>query len=213
MLRFKQYLSETPLIDDFAAYDQSGHRRETDRLLTDRMVAVQRTERESGKKHKAFAHLGPYTLYHAPPATEWPQHSVLVKHGKQVVGHVGFTVRKNTSLGGMQIARHLDATEMPRFLRAHSGNRAKIPHLASQVYIAAAKHFGMPVLSGSQQTPGGQSVWHGIAKLTGNVKAINIDTHKEIPNYNPRKHDREVYDTENSRGANWTLMHDPSTRR
>lgn len=213
MLTFKQFLSEAPLIDDFAAYDKPGHRAETDTLLGDRMFAIQRTERESGKKHKPFKHLGPYTLYHAPPSGSWGDHSVLVKLGKQVVGHVGFKVRKDTTLGGMQISRHLDATELPRFLRAHSGNRAKIPHLASQVYMATAKHFGMPVLSGSQQTPGGQSVWHGIAKLTGNVTAVNIDTRKQIPNYDPSKHDREVYDPENGRGANWTFVHTPQKRR
>jgi len=209
MLTFKQYLLETPLIDVFAAHDKPGHRMETDKLLGDRLVAIQRTERESGKPHKAFKNLGPYTLYHAPPTNTWGDHSILVKHGKQVVGHIGFKVRKDTPLGGMEISRHLDATELPRFLRAHSGGRGKIPHLASQVYMATAKHFGMPVLSGSQQTPGGQSVWHGIAKLTGNVKAVNTDTGKLIQNYNPKKHDVEVYDPENARGANWTFIHEP----
>jgi hypothetical protein len=208
MLRFKQFISETPIIDDFAAQDTPLHRLDSDALFHDRMFAVRRTEKESGKQHKPFARIGSYTLHHASPSASWGEHSILVKHGKNPVGHLSVKIRKGSRLGDMELDQHLDATEMPRFLRAHTGSRAKVPHLASRVYMQVAKHFGMPIVSGGQQTPGGQSVWHGIAKL-GTVSAINADTRKHIEKYNPEQHAAEVYDPEHGRGANWSLVYNP----
>lgn len=211
MLTFKQFLSEAPLVDDFAN-NQSGRQHNAmmnDIYFNDRIFALRRSEKQTGVKHKPFAYIGSYTLHHAPPTEDWGQHSILVTYRKKPVGHVSFTVRKNTKIGDLQIPRHLDPTEIPRFLIAHSGKRAPVRQLASKVYMATTKHFGMPILSGSTQTPGGKSIWDGISRLSKNVLAVNADTYKQIPNYDPDKHNDEVYDTENSRGINWTLIHHP----
>lgn len=172
-------------------------------------MAVNRAERETGVVHRPFARIGPYTLLHAPPTGEWPQHSVLVKHGKNAVGHVSFTMRKNHHFGGLHVPNHIDATEMPRFLRQHTGTRSLVPDLPARVYMQTAKHFGVPVVSGGQHSPGGKNIWDKIAKNTGRVLAVNMDTHEMIRNYNPKEHEHKVYDRENSRGANWVLIHHP----
>lgn len=207
MLSFKQFLSEMPLIDD--PFDVTYHRHLSDVSFHDRMFGLQRTEKESGVGHKPFARIGPYTLLHAPPSKDWPEHSILVKHGKNAIGHVGFTMRKNHYFGDLHVPQHLDAGEMPRFLRQHTGKRALVPGLPSKVYMQVAKHFGMPIVSGGRQSMGGKNIWDNIAKSTKKVLAVNVDTHERIPNYDPEQHGYKVYDGENSRGANWVLIHHP----
>ena len=207
MLSFKQFLLEMPFMRDTES-DLPSHRIFGDDDFRDRMVAIKQTEKASGVVHKPFGKIGPYTLLHAPPTGDWPQHSILVRHGRKNVGHVSFTMRKNHKFGGVHVPEHMDATEIPRFLRQHSGRRSLVPDLPARVYMETAKHFGMPIVSGTRQTMGGKNIWDTISRYTERVLAVNTNSNKTIRNYNPRVHGREVYD-ESGGGTNWVLIHHP----
>lgn len=217
MLRFKQFLLEDmPLID----WDsQKAHHREAgDHYLNNELKKqASRTKRYGFEEPTHIGNIGPYRVHKQRQVTEYGgnrRHTVYnftVSHRNKKVGLVRFSERANATVGDIEFPRHITSEDLPRFLRSHSGGRSLVRDLPARVYELASNHLNVPIVSGSLHTLGGKNIWDNLAK-TGSVSASNVDTREIIHRYNPDEHAGKVYDDENTRGANWSLIYKPKNQ-
>ena len=158
--------------------------------------------------------IGPYEISHSISEPEEGHHhqrvhTFMVHHEGQPVGYANFAERPPQKLGHIKIGTHLKNQSAPRFL--HRGKDSFVPNLASRVYEFAAGHLDLPIVSDSTQSPGGKSIWAGIARKNP-VVAIDRYAWKptEITNYDPGnpEHVQKVYGPTRESDA-WVLLHKP----
>ena len=217
MLTFKQFLLEDmPLID----WDsEKAHHRERGDDYLDIELAKQasRTKRYGLEEPTHIGDIGPYTVHKQRQVTDYGgnrRHTVYnftVNHGRKKVGLLRFSEREKATVGDIELPRHITTEDLPRFLRSHSGGRSLVRDLPTRAYELASNHLNIPIVSGSLQTLGGKNIWDKLAK-TGLVTASNVDTREIIQRYDPNEHAGKVYDDENTRGANWSLIYRPKKR-
>ena len=167
--------------------------------------------------HKEIGNIGPYKVYHAQASdgslSHWgiPKtiHSVVVKHNDDIVGHARFSEDNKPHRLDNPATTVLSPEGAPRFMRAHTGKRAHASDLAARVYMMAAAHANLPIMSGDTHSAGAHSMWHGITRL-GGTSAYNKESHEHIRRYDPDQHGNTVYGDDKSGSDLWSLVYDPN---
>ena len=167
--------------------------------------------------HKEIGNIGPYKVYHAQASdgslSHWgiPKtiHSVVVKHNDDIVGHARFSEDNKPHRLDNPATTVLSPEGAPRFMRAHTGKRAHASDLAARVYMMAAAHANLPIMSGDTHSKGAKNMWHGITRL-GGTSAYNKESHEHIRRYDPDQHGKIVYGKEGSGSDLWSLIYDPN---
>lgn len=216
MKSFKQYISEAPFFDgttDFGIHAKRVHLMDPSNpfkhAMDVRQIADVPTVDWPTIPHKGvhvkIGEVGPYKVYHNP---EQDKHSFIVTHEKKKVGHVDFIElpRPRKLPGSSKTVLYPHAS--PTFEREHTGKRAQVPNLAAKVYMTAAKHLKMPIMSGDTHTHGSHSMWKDITHL-GGTSAYNEHTDEHIPVYKPEEHEDKVYGINYKEHGSWKLIHHP----
>jgi hypothetical protein len=230
MKSFLRYISED--MPSVTENDKRSHRRDGDSELTSTLIqrgfiprikpddppvlAYTRTDRYSAQ-HKQIGNIGPYKVYHAQTndgslshdANPKNIHSVVVKHNDDIVGHARFFEENKPHRLDNPATTILSPEGAPRFMRAHTGKRAHASDLAARVYMMAAAHTKLPIMSGDTQSTGAHSMWHGITRL-GGTSAYNKESHEHIRRYDPDQHGNTVYGDDKSGSDLWSLVYDPN---
>ena len=168
-------------------------------------------------QHKEIGNIGPYKVYHAQAndgsLSHWSDphtvHSVVVKHNDDIVGHARFFEHDKPRRLDNPATTMLSTQPSPRFMRAHTGNRAHVNDLPARVYMMVAAHANLPIMSGDTQSKGAKNMWHGITRL-GGTSAYNKESHEHIRRYDPDQHGKIVYGKEGSGSDLWSLIYDPN---
>jgi hypothetical protein len=216
MKSFKKYISEAPFFDattDFGIHAKRVHLMDPNmpfnhaKDVRDAVKAPTADYPAAPNKglHVKIGELGPYKVYHSP---EQDKHSFIVKHEQEPIGHVDFIeLPKPKKLPGAS-KTVLYPHASPTFAREHTGKRAKVPNLAANVYMMAAKHLKKSIMSGDAHTHGSHSMWKDITHLGGSA-AFNEDTDEHIPVYKPEEHESKVYGIDYREHGSWKLIHHP----
>jgi hypothetical protein len=232
MKSFLRYISEDMPHFDRADVDKRSHRKHGDSELTSTLIQrgfipptkpndppvldYTRADRYS-TQHKQIGNIGPYKVYHTQASdgslSHWDDpktvHSVVVKHKDDIVGHVRFFEHdKPRSLDNSATAM-MSPEGIPQFMHAHTGKRAHVNDLPARVYMMAAAHTKIPIMSGETQSAGAHSMWHGITRL-GGTSAYNKLSHEHIRRYDPDQHGNTVYGNDKSDSDLWSLIYDPN---
>lgn len=218
MLKFKQFLSEDfPFVTD-EGWDKYRHKQSGDALFNSRIR--QHMGRLKDLPSKMIGKLGPYDVHyikqHMPSSVEtekhpgYTYHHFIVQHNDEPVGYASFS--QNTipnTFGTTRLPSYMEYSQTPRFKSQHSGKRALVKHLPSLVYKMAAKHTGLPIVSGQEQSPGGKNLWANLARH-GHVVAAHTMNGQQFE-YNPdlKSHEQEVYEPKDESGRHWVLIHNP----
>ena len=232
MKSFLRYISEDMPSFDRGDVDTSHHKTNNDSQLTTTLIQrgfiprtkpddapvldYTRTDRYSAQ-HKQIGNIGPYKVYHAQAsdgslshdADPKTIHSVVVKHNDDIVGHVRFFEHDKPRKLDNPATTIMSPEGMPQFMHAHKGKRAHVSDLAARVYMMAAAHTKLPIMSGDTQTKGAYSMWHGITRL-GGTSAYNKESHEHIRRYDPDQHGNTVYGDDKSGSDLWSLIYDPN---
>jgi hypothetical protein len=212
--------------------DKRSHRKDGDSELTSTLIQrgfIPRTKPDDppvldyaradrhSTPHKEIGNIGPYKVYHAQASdgslSHWdiPKtiHSVVVKHNDDIVGHARFSEDNKPHRLDNPATTVLSPEGAPRFMRAHTGKRAHASDLAARVYMMAAAHANLPIMSGDTHSAGAHSMWHGITRL-GGTSAYNKQSHEHIRRYDPDQHGNTVYGDDKSGSDHWSLVYDPN---
>jgi len=230
MKSFLRYISED--MPSVTEKDKRSHIKDGDSELTSTLIQrgfIPRTKPDDppvldyaradrhSTPHKEIGNIGPYKVYHAQASdgslSHWdiPEtiHSVVVKHNDDIVGHARFSEDNKPHGLDNPATTVLSPEGAPRFMRAHTGKRAHASDLAARVYMMAAAHANLPIMSGDTHSAGAHSMWHGITRL-GGTSAYNKQSHEHIRRYDPDQHDNIVYGDDKSGSDLWSLVYDPN---
>lgn len=220
MLTFLQYLSEDmPVLDD-EEDDSTHHQLHANRLFDLGYKRLQTYELVSGKP-KHIGSIGEYKVFHTKvektssrsdvPGSVY--HHFTVHHGETPIGYVSFRQMNDTShsVGNREWESYLNASDLPRFRREHSGRRSSVHALPAKVYAMAAKHLKLPIVSGEMQSRGGMNIWKNLAGMHGGVRAVHAHSGEEFQ-FNPHdpSHIKTAYDNRGLSGKMWSLIHEPT---
>ena len=230
MKSFLRYISED--MPSVTEKDKRSHIKDGDSELTSTLIQrgfIPRTKPDDppvldyaradrhSTPHKEIGNIGPYKVYHAQASdgslSHWgiPKtiHSVVVKHNDDIVGHARFSEDNKPHRLDNPATTVLSPEGAPRFMRAHTGKRAHASDLAARVYMMAAAHVNLPIMSGDTHSAGAHSMWHGITRL-GGTSAYNKQSHEHIRRYDPDQHGNTVYGDDKSGSDLWSLVYDPN---